>query len=209
MTEISADKRDAFDKVLWVIYYRYLVVSVTVTLGVIGSVLAQAFAPLILGITLASLVLIYNSASLYYLKNQAAKLSTNIIIFICFFLLSLDALIITLLIHVTGSILSPFPLLYTYAIVIMAIVAPEKPNYLIALGFIIIILYETFLMLGHFLIFPPIAIAHYGTAIYQDPFVYRFTAVVFPAAIIILTTLTAALAKQLGKGRTTLFEQLS
>ena len=162
MAILKLEKQDLLEKALWMVKFRYLVVLIALLLGVSGGAIVRAYPSVFAGIVLALVVFVYNFISSLYIKKNAPFFTYNVLLGITFSLFIVDLLIITLLIHFTGGILSPFVLLYLYVIIAMSIVAPGKPIFAWASALAIIIFYSGLLWLEYIGAFKPFSVITRG-----------------------------------------------
>ena len=207
MSEYSQEKKDLLDKGYGIINLRYVTLTALVLLGFIAAVAANAFIPLVSGIILAILVLTYNTAALGYLKRKENLLRSHQILRLSFLLLFLDVLVITVIVYISGGILSPFTFVYLIFPVIMIMLAPDKTYFALSITLFIILVYESLLTLQYYEIIPTFFVIEQGKAVYQDKNLLLYYRFIFPVAIFAMLFCASDLAKRLIKDRNAALEQ--
>jgi len=208
MAEIEVEKQETLERVYWVINLRYIAAGVALFLGAVAAFIALAFAPLIAGVTLAVIVFIYNTTGWVYLKRKEAVLNPNQITLLGFGQILADIAVITLLIHVTGGILSPFVLMYLFGIMLMGFIAPERAQYVYLIAILIVILYEGILALEFYGILPAVSVIKRGLEIYAELGFFLYFMLIFPTFIIVMLLLSTHVAGSLTKGKEALRQRI-
>ncbi|MGB9613832.1 MAG: hypothetical protein ACPL4K_06665, partial [Candidatus Margulisiibacteriota bacterium] len=169
---------------------------------------AKATAPLLAGLSLAAIISLYNFAGWFYLKRKETILNSTQITFLGFFQIFFDIVVITILIHVTGGILSPFTLLYLFGIILISFIAPEKPHFVTLTAFLVIIFYESLLALEFYSILPPFQVIKKGLEVYADLGFFLYFLLIFPTFALISIFLSVNIAQTLTKGRKSLEQRV-
>jgi hypothetical protein len=208
MPEIDLEKQETLERVYWVITLRNIAVEVALFLGAVAAFITRAFAPLIAGSILAVIVFIYNVIGWIYLKRKEAALNLNQITLLCFGQILADIIVITILVHVTGGILSPFVLMYLFGIMIMGFIASEKTQFVQSIAIFVILLYEGILALEFYRILPAVSVIKRGLEIYAELGFFLYFMLIFPTFVIVAVLLSTNIASSLTKGKKVLREQV-
>lgn len=209
MTEPRSVKEQTLDRVKWSITFRYVVLIVTLLLSLSGTIIARLWAPLLSGVLLACLILIYNLTGYLYIKINYRMITVRTARNLGLLLTLADVFIITLLIFFTGGILSPFVLMYLYTLLLMSIIAPEQPWYSRMIGVVVFILYEALLLLEYFGLVPLITVTQQGLAVYNDLGLLSFHMIFFPIALIAMAFLAADINIFLTRSNKALSDQVN
>jgi hypothetical protein len=202
------EKTVALARAYGIISLRFITVGALALLGVIAAVAAHALLPLVSGLILAALVVIYNAIGYAYLKGKETSIHAGSIISLSFALLVFDTLVITCIVCFTGGILSPFAFVYLVFPAVAGMLFPDRTYLTLSLSLFIIFLYEILLTMIYYGMIPNFPVIQQGLEIYQDLNLLGYFRFIFPVAIFIMLFCVNDLLSHLIKEKNALSKQV-
>jgi len=140
------EREELIGKINLIIRNRYIFLFILALLSVPAIFSLKAYNILFIGLAFAIVVIIYNVFFHVYLGAQREKISISRLISLAVLQTTSDALIITMLVHMTGGVTSPFVVFYFLVVLSAAIILPRSPVTVIEVGVLLSILYDGILI---------------------------------------------------------------
>jgi len=196
------EKRVLQKSALIICRIRYAAALLLLTIGISVAFTFDMTHQLPQGIILALSVFFYNTLG-YLLLNPKDEISLRKLAAITFLQINADALVITLLIYLSGGVISPYAFLYLFPILSAGVILARFRFMAYLITIVITIFYDSLILLVYFKFLPLPTISHtpWIQQVYDNPFLLINFAILFPVSLWILTGFISRAGRLIQKSR--------